>query len=186
MSGVPEGVLYFRAARVEDAPRLAHIHLQTWQAAYREILSERFLADLNSGVSQRTAFLAQAIGGGTLSVWVVELDGELVAWASFGSSRDVDAPPVTGELRALNLLPGIWGQGIGTRLWGRVREQLIEAGFISATVWVVQGNRRALGFYRALGFVAEPHTAKTVVEHDEPLPLVRYRVQLKVFVGNEV
>lgn len=183
MSGVLQGELYFRPARVEDAPQLAHIHLQTWQAAYREILSERFLADLNGGVSQRTAFLAQALAGGTLSVWVVELDGELVAWASFGSSRDVDASSATGELRALNLLPGIWGQGIGTRLWGRVREQLVDAGYSSATVWVVQGNRRALGFYRALGFVAELHTEKTVVEHDEPLPLVRYRVPLVISVG---
>lgn len=178
MSGASLDLLHLRPARVEDAPQLAHIHLQTWQAAYREILSERFLSDLNGGVPQRTAFLAQAIAGGALSVWVVELEGELVAWASFGSSRDVDASAATGELRALNLLPGIWGRGIGTRLWGQVRQQLVEAGYASAAVWVVQGNRRALGFYQALGFVAEPHTEKTVVEHDEPLSLVRYRVQL--------
>jgi GNAT superfamily N-acetyltransferase len=183
MSGVLQGQVHFRPARVEDAPQLAHIHLQTWQAAYREILSERFLVDLNNGVPQRTVFLARGIADGSLSVWVVELDGQLVAWASFGCSRDVDAPSATGELRALNLLPGIWGQGIGTLLLGQVHEQLLEAGFTRVTVWVVQGNVRALGFYRALGFEPELHTEKTVVKHDEPLQLVRYRVQLELVVG---
>ena len=170
--------LGIRPARIDDAPQLAWIHLQTWQAAYRDILSAHYLGGLSAGVERRAVALAKSIDSGKLSVWVAEQGGGLVAWASFGRSRDADALLTTGELRAINLLPQVWSQGIGRRLWQQVRLQLIDEGFTQATVWVIQGNQRAIGFYDAVGFVQEPDTAVTVVENDEPLPLVRYRTAL--------
>lgn len=172
------GSLRIRPAQVDDAAQLAEIHLQTWQAAYRDLLSERYLSALSAGVERRAAVLGEAIARREISVWVAEEGSQLVAWASFGRSRDADALPATGELRAINLLPQVWSQGIGRRLWQQVRQQLIAAGFTHATVWVIKGNQRALGFYEAVGFVPEPATAVTVVENDEPLPLLRYRVKL--------
>ncbi|WP_110950731.1 GNAT family N-acetyltransferase [Pseudomonas bohemica] len=170
--------LSIRAAQVEDAAQLARIHLQTWQATYVDLLSERYLCGLSAGVERRAIALGEAIASRKMSILVVEQGGQLVAWASFGSSRDADALASTGELRAINLLPRVWSQGIGRQLWQEVRQQLIAAGFTQATVWVIQGNQRALGFYEAVGFVQQPDTAVTVVENDEPLPLVRYRVAL--------
>lgn len=170
--------LTIRPAQVDDAARLADIHLQTWQAAYRDLLSAQYLDGLSAGVERRAVVLGEAIASLKFSVWVAEQSGQVVAWASFGSSRDADAAPSTGELRAINLLPQVWSQGIGRQLWQEVRQQLIAAGFTQAIVWVIQGNQRALGFYQSVGFVQEPDTATTVVENDEPLPLVRYRVEL--------
>lgn len=168
----------FRPARVADAPELASIHLHTWQATYRGLLSSRYLEGLNSGVVRRADALAAAIASDAFSVWVAEREGQLVGWASSGRSRDADASPATGELRAINLLPEVWSQGVGRQLWQRVRQQLLDAGFTEATVWVIQGNQRASGFYEAQGFVQQPDTAMTVVENGEPLPLVRYRTAL--------
>lgn len=169
--------LTFRSARIDDAAQLAEIHLQTWQATYRGLLSARYLEGLGAGVARRSLALGEAIAQGSFSVWVAERERHLIGWASFGSSRDAHASPTTGELRAINLLPQVWSLGIGRRLWEHVRQQLIGAGYTDATVWVIQGNQRALGFYEALGFTAEPDTAMTVVDNDEPLPLIRYRVR---------
>lgn len=166
----------FRPARIDDAPQLAEIHLQTWQAAYRDLLSAGYLAGLEAGVARRAVVLGDGIANGVFSIWVAQLEHRLVAWASFGSSRDADASIETGELRAINLLPEVWSRGIGGGLWQQVRQQLISAGFANATVWVIQGNERASGFYEAIGFVKQPDTAMTVVENNEPLPLVRYRI----------
>lgn len=174
MSGVDAT---FRPARIDDAPQLAQIHLQTWQAAYRDVLSERYLVGLSAGVARRTEVLGEAIASGTLSIWIAKLGQTLVAWASFGSSRDADASPETGELRAINLLPDVWSRGIGRQLWLQVRQQLINAGYDSTTVWVIQGNQRALRFYETMGFTPQPETAMTVVENHEPLPLIRYRIE---------
>lgn len=168
----------FGPACVTDAPELASIHLHTWQTTYRDLLSSRYLEGLKSGVVRRADALATAIASDAFSVWVTEREGQLVGWASFGRSRDADASTATGELRAINLLPEFWSQGLGRQLWQRVRQQLLDAGFTEATVWVIQGNQRASGFYEAQGFVQQPDTAITVVENDEPLPLVRYRVLL--------
>lgn len=166
----------FRPACSEDAPQLAQIHLQSWQAVYRGVLSAGYLADLAAGVDRRAERLSDAISHARFSIWVAQLDEHPVAWASFGPSRDADALPGTGELRAINLLPQVWAQGIGKALWQHVRQGLISTGHDSATVWVIQGNQRALGFYQSLGFVRQPDTAATVVENREPLPLVRYRI----------
>jgi len=46
----------FRPARIDDAPQLA----QTRQAAYRDVLSERYLAELSAGVARRTEVLGEA------------------------------------------------------------------------------------------------------------------------------
>ena len=170
--------LTIRPAQVDDAERLADIHLLTWQATYRGLLSEHYLNGLLEGVQRRAVALAEAIAHQTMSVLVVEQGGQLVAWASFGSSRDADALPSTGELRAINVLPQVWSQGMGRRLWQQVRQELAGAGFSQATVWVIQGNQRGRGFYESLGFVQEPQTAVTVMERNEPLPLIRYQVRL--------
>ena len=174
----PFGEIKLRPARVDDAEELAQIHLSTWQVAYRDLLSAGYLAGLANGVARRAEVLADAIATEKMSVQVVEQNGQLVAWASFGSSRDAEAISTTAELRAINLLPQVWSQGIGTRLWRHVCQLLINAGYTAATVWVVQGNDRAIDFYQAAGFVVEPRTHITVVEQGEPLPLVRYRVVL--------
>jgi L-amino acid N-acyltransferase YncA len=169
---------HFRPARVEDSAQLAQVHLLTWQATYRGLLSARFLDELAAGLERRATVLAEALAKRTMVLWVAEVEGRIVAWASFGSSRDADATAATGELRAINLLPEVWSQGIGSGLWHIARQALIDAGHTQATVWVVQGNLRAIGFYEALGFIAEPQSATTVVEYDEPLALVRYRIAL--------
>jgi len=170
--------LKIRPARVDDAAKLAYIHLLTWQAAYRDLLSARYLCGLSADVERRAVSLGEGIANRKISILVAEQGGQLVAWASFGSSRDAGALPSTGELRAINLLPHVWSQGIGRRLWQQVRQQLIAAGFTFATVWVIQGNQRALGFYETIGFIQEPNTAVTVIENDEALPLVRYWIEL--------
>lgn len=173
-----QDTVLYRPARIDDTLQLAQIHLQAWRAAYADLLSARYLSDLSAGVARRAATLEAAIVSGVPAVWVVEQAGQPVAWASFGSSRDADALPSTGELRAINLLPQVWSQGIGRQLWQQVSRQLSDAGFTQATVWVIRGNQRALDFYDAVGFAEEPDTAKTIVENDEPLHLVRYRVEL--------
>lgn len=177
-SARPFAEIKLRSARIDDAAQLAQIHLLTWQATYRDLLSAGYLAGLANDIDRRAQVLADAIATEKMSVQVVEQNGQLVAWASFGSSRDAEAISTTAELRAINLLPQVWSQGIGTRLWRHVRQLLINAGYTAATVWVLQGNDRAIGFYQAAGFVVEPRTQMTVVEQGEPLPLVRYRVVL--------
>ncbi len=49
-----------------------------------------------------------------------------------------------------------WLQGVGRALWLAAREACIANGADVIKLWVIVGNERAIGFYRAAGFEAEP------------------------------
>ncbi len=167
-----------RVAASTDARALASVHLAAWQAAYQDLLSPSYLLALEDKLDQRAKLLREAIVQRTMSLWVIERSGQVLGWASFGPSRDAEAGSATAELRAINLLPEVWSQGLGRRLWQVIQENLTRDGYTDMTAWVLAGNERAIGFYQAIGFVREPGSERTLVEDGESLSLVRYRNQL--------
>jgi RimJ/RimL family protein N-acetyltransferase/8-oxo-dGTP pyrophosphatase MutT (NUDIX family) len=167
-----------RIAASTDAPCLASVHLDAWQAAYQGLLSPSYLVGLEDKLEHRANVLREAIVQRTMSLWVIERGDQLLGWASSGPSRDPKAGSATAELRAINLLPEVWSQGLGRRLWQVIEENLARDGYTDVTAWVLAGNERAIGFYQAIGFVHEPGSERTVIEDGESLSLVRYRTQL--------
>src|SRR5262249_11553 len=120
------------------------------------------------------------IGRGAAELWVAE-DGQfhaVVGWISFGDSRDGDAPPAVGEIEAIYVLPSSWSIGIGRGLWEVARTRLLERGFTSVTLWVLEENARARAFYRAAGFAPNPASAKEITIGGKPLREIRYERNL--------
>jgi ribosomal protein S18 acetylase RimI-like enzyme len=76
------------------------------------------------------------------------VDGELVGFAVVGPSRD-DQAPAAEELYALYTRASWWGSGLGQALWDAVAPEA------SCSLWVLEANARAQGFYRRNGFVAD-------------------------------
>ena len=90
-------------------------------------------------------------------------------------SRDVDADPATtGELASIYLHPAAWGKGFGRELMIASLGALSEAGFAEATLWVLDSNSRAVGFYERGGWRADGAT-KSERLGDVLLNEVRYR-----------
>ena len=58
-------------------------------------------------------------------------------------------------------MPAHWSQGVGRALWLASRESMIDRGARSVSLWVIAGNERAIGFYRAAGFVPEADSLKS-------------------------
>lgn len=168
----------FRPAHVDDIREIVDVHIRSWQAAYRDLLPSEFLDGLSLTVERRVTYLSNALREGRLQIWVALLDGVIVGWSSFAATRDADEPPGTGELWSLYLLENVWSAGLGRGLWLASRAQLRASGFTSATVWVLKDNQRAVRFYEAAGFVAEPHSEKTSEVGGVPLPQLRYRISL--------
>lgn len=171
-------VTSIRPARREDAQTIAHISVRSWQAAYHGLLSPGFLAGLEQGLERRAAYFERAIASGAPSVQVAESDGHVVGFCSFGASRDEQALPTTAELMAIYLLPQAWGWGLGSQLWEAAHRVLQVEGFAVVTVWVLDGNARAIRFYRRLGFSPDASSQRTFEENSEPLPLTRFALLL--------
>jgi GNAT superfamily N-acetyltransferase len=139
-----------RLARPEDALAVAGVHVRAWQAAYEGLIDSSFLAAL------REEDRAATYSFGSTDPWAPEMivateGAEILGFASFGRSRDADAPDA-GEIRALYVDPSRWGGGVGQLLLHESRERLRQQGYADAILWVLVGNERAARFYGADGW----------------------------------
>jgi GNAT superfamily N-acetyltransferase len=148
-------VTEIRAADSSDAHTIATVHIASWQVAYRALLPDDVLIGLSvAGREQMwTGILSEP--SPRSSVLVAARNGVVVGFASIGVSHDGDAGGEVGELNALYLQPEHWRQGIGSRLHAAAVAGLCGLGFSAATLWVLEGNDRALRFYQWAGWAED-------------------------------
>jgi RimJ/RimL family protein N-acetyltransferase len=171
------GERLIRTATPEDARAIAEVHVASWRSAYRGLLPDAYLDRLS--VDEREAQRREHLddsgsGWGTL---VAEEDGRVIGFATFGPSRDEDAPPGTGEVPAIYLDPSAVGTGVGRELFAETVSGLRSAGFTRATLWVLEANERARRFYEKAGWTRDGATS----DHDFDCanePMVRYAAEL--------
>ncbi|KQW46960.1 hypothetical protein ASC77_17365 [Nocardioides sp. Root1257] len=135
-----------RQAVPGDAAACAVMHADCWREAYGPyadpaLLAER-LADTEGWLAAWTRHLTQ----GPPRV-LAEADGEVVGFSVVGPGRhEGDAAT---ELYAIYTRQAWWGTGLGQELWDAVRPDE------PCSLWVLEDNDRAQGFYRRNGFVAD-------------------------------
>jgi len=139
-----------RPARVDDAEAIARLHVRSWQAAYRGIVSDEFLDSMS--VDQMASRWRQRLEEAATPTLVTERGGEVVGFAHVGPSRDDPDSGRGGELYAIYLEPSAWGLGLGRDLLAASRQKLAELGFQAAMLWVLRDNERARRFYFADGW----------------------------------
>jgi GNAT superfamily N-acetyltransferase len=124
--------------------------VETWRAAYAHVFPAEFLAGLS--IDERAALAERLLAERSETIFVAELEGRVVGFASGGPSRDEDADTAPGEVYAIYVEPGAWGRGAGRVLLERLEEALRGSGFDEATLWVLEDNPRARRFYDAAGW----------------------------------
>jgi GNAT superfamily N-acetyltransferase len=168
-----------REAQVDDALGIAQAHVAGWQAGYAGLLPQEYLDALS--VEQRAQRWATIIGAPpdtrSLATLVADAQGSLAGWATIGRSRDDGAGPATGELWGIYAHPAWWGEGVGHALHRAAITRLHDAGMTEATLWVLEGNARAMRFYERHGWTADG-ASKTDWRDDVRLDEVRYRLLL--------
>jgi len=146
-----------REARPGDELAVARLHVRSWQEAYRELMPAEFLAALDprDRASRYTFGSAEPCAPITLlAVAAGDGEEEIAGFATFGASRDEDAPGL-GEIYALYVDPDRYRGGVGRLLMAEARRRLHERGFDDAVLWVLRGNERARRFYEGEGWVAD-------------------------------
>lgn len=138
-----------RPATAADAPAIAHVHVEAWRTAYRNVLPDHVLDGLSE--EKRRSHWQAALSNPQPGefVLVAEQDGQVVGFANGGPERDGD-PHFTGEVYAIYLLDEFRRQGIGTTLFRRAVEMQINSGLNSMEVWVLRDNPYR-GFYEGRG-----------------------------------
>lgn len=169
-----------RAATVDDATGVAAVHVASWRAAYAGLLPAAHLAAMSASDRSATWRATLEALPADQRVHVAELHGRVVGFARTGPSRDDDAGGAVAELRALYLLPELWGQGRGRLLHDHAVSRWRGGDGRSAnegTLWVLGANEGARGFYQACGWV-DDEMAMTRWNDGVRLDVVRYRLPL--------
>ena len=126
---------------------VAHVHVRAWQAAYRGLMPDEYLAGLRPEAWVQRYDFGSLDSARPRTLVAVEADAVL-GFATTSPARDEDAA-AQGELCALYVEPDCWGRGIGQALAAAARGELQRLGFSRAVLWVLAGNARAERFYRA-------------------------------------
>jgi len=163
-----------RSAEPSDARGIAQVQVAAWKSAYRDLLPDHLLDNLSVEDSEKRW------GERLVSSWghfiVSEQDGRIIGFASCGASRDEDVEPgKTGEVYVIYVDPGEWRQGHGSLLLGEAIGLLRKQGFREALLWVLAGNKQAIGFYEAAGFEADGTSKVKTRANGTEMNVARYR-----------
>lgn len=157
-----------RAARPEDAPAIARVHVAVWQSAYRGLIQDAVIDAV--AVEEREAMWTDILTAYRQShpVFVAEDFG--IGICGFGNAGPLRGDPVrgySGEFKTLYLLPAYQRRGTGRKMLGRLAAALIERGHDAALAWVLASNP-ACGFFESLGGVL---VDRRVAEEEEGVEL---------------
>jgi ribosomal protein S18 acetylase RimI-like enzyme len=132
---------------LDDLDEMGRVHVQVWREAYAGLLPADYLAGLDPTAAP--ARWRERLGSSPEVGWWLARDEEGIAgMATSGPPRD-DSAPAPLELYAINVLARAHGTGLANDLMARA------VGDRAAYLWVLEGNQRALAFYRRHGFADE-------------------------------
>ena len=194
--------LTIRPATPNDAQAVARIRVQGWRFAYQGLISQDYLDSLsvaedtermrgylsqfpqNSPLS-RSEFV-QGSGDGEKQSFMLAVRGNAVlGFCRFSATPDkIDradrATPgetMNGRLHALYIDPGALGQSIGHTLMNHALSTFAAWGCERATLWVLEGNSRAISFYERQGWRC---TGATNVDQSFGLCLVEHEMVVQL------
>jgi GNAT superfamily N-acetyltransferase len=143
-------IMQLRRAEPGDEYAVATVHVSSWQAAYRGLLPDDYLDQLEPTDRAALYTFAAVDPGRPYTILAVD-DADICGFATAGPCRDADKPDA-GQLYAIYVHPDWWNRGVGRTLIGAARHRLIDRGFSEAVLWVLVGNERAERFYRIDGW----------------------------------
>jgi ribosomal protein S18 acetylase RimI-like enzyme len=138
---------HLRPARPDDASAIGTAHVQAWRETYGGLVPASIV--LSFDPAERAGIWERSIAAGR-HVTVVEDAAGLAGFSLCGEQRD-EALGCDGEIWAIYLLRRVQRRGLGRALMAAMAGTLLAEGRRSASLWVMNANLPAIGFYAALG-----------------------------------
>ena len=168
--------LTIRPATLNDAQSIARIRVQGWRFAYQGLISQDYLDSLSAAedTERMRGYLSQLPQNSppSRSASVQGSDGEkrsfmlavrgdaVLGFCRFSAApnktnraeRAVPGGTLNGRLHSLYIDPETLGQSIGHTLMNHALSTFAAWGCERATLWVLEGNSRAISFYKRQGW----------------------------------
>jgi len=166
--------MVIRKVLVDEAYDYAVNHITCWQDAYKGIIPDDYLENMPAQLEKRTEWNRQTLSDpGDCEYLCVMYDDKMIGRLVYSKCRDEDkAETNTGEIHAIYLQASYWNKGYGKQMMDFAINELRNAGYQDAIVWVLEDNNRAKRFYEKYGFVLDG--ARKEIEIGKTLIEVRY------------
>lgn len=131
-------MIEIRAARPEDAAAIARIHTDSWDIAYRGLLSAD--ADLSRSYDGRLQYWKQRLVHSPQGIFLADDDAlGPMGFVACGTAADpvrTEQALFRGEIQSLYVRPICQGMGVGRRLFNAAIANLVAAGFSRVLIWI--------------------------------------------------
>ena len=168
--------LTIRPATLNDAQAIARIRVQGWRFAYQGLISQDYLDSLSvaKDTERMRGYLSQfpqnsppsrsapvqSSDGEKRSFMLAVRDDAVLGFCRFSAAPDkadcaeraVPGGAMVGRLHSLYIDPDALGQSIGHTLMSHALSTFATWGCERATLWVLEGNSRAISFYERQGW----------------------------------
>lgn len=128
---------------------MAGVVSRSWREAYKELISDEDMK-LFANETRRRDIFENRIGRDHF-IYVILKDNTIKGVCSAGK-YEKQGFENTAEIDQLYLEPSEIGTGKGSMLLDYVLDELKKSGFHRIVLFVMEGNDRAIGFYRHKGF----------------------------------
>lgn len=135
-----------RKAVPEDARGIVEVNTYTWLTTYKGLMPDKLLEDRLKNMEERIPIIENNIKEKKSNLYVAESDEKIVGIMSYGKSKD-DKYTNSGEIYTLYVLEEYQGLGIGKKLFLKALEDLIDNGYNSMVLNVLDGNK-TIDFYK--------------------------------------
>ncbi len=145
-----------RPADAGDAQAMGSVQSRAWRSAYRDLLPEAVLAQLDpQPLAERWRVAVERPPSPRHRVLVACSGAAVVGFVAIGPGTDPDAQPQDGEITALIVDPMHQRAGHGSRLLSAAVATLRETGSTGVVTWVPVGDEPRRAFLQGAGMVPD-------------------------------
>ena len=138
-----------RDIKKEDIPQVVDIQISGWRTAYKGIIDDEYLENMNyeERIKMRQKDYKE------IGFIVAEHDNEVVGFCRYTDNMEKtpETPEVDCELRALYVKPELKHNGIGKKMFQYAVNEFKNIGKTKMVLWCLKDNVLARKFYEKMG-----------------------------------